>query len=54
MYNLLVVMHEQGKMLHPDQPAATFVKLAVDGIPQEIRGKTVAWDYATKAEGMTS
>lgn len=54
MYNLLVDMHKQGKMLHPDQPAATFVKLAVDGIPQEIRGKTVAWDYAAKVEEKAS
>lgn len=44
MYNFLVDLHSQGKLLHPDQPAATFVKLAMEGIPPEVRGQTVAWD----------
>lgn len=43
-YDFLTNLHEQGKMLLPDQPAASFVKLATDGIPQEIMGQTISWD----------
>jgi hypothetical protein len=44
MYHFLVDIHKQGNLLHPDQPAASLVKLALDGIPQDIRGQVVAWD----------
>ena len=45
MYDLLVDLHKHGKLLHPDKPAAAFVKLATEGIPEEIRGQTIAWDH---------
>jgi len=51
MYNHLVDMYKQGKLLHPGQPAASFVKIAVDEIPQEIRGPTMAWDDVRIATG---
>lgn len=53
MYDFLVDLHSQGKLLHPDQPAATFAKLAVEGIPPEVRGQTVAWD-STYVKGISS
>jgi hypothetical protein len=43
-YNWLVDLHKNGQLLHPDKPAASFAKLAVNGIPKEVIGKVVPWD----------
>lgn len=43
-YDWLVDLHKDGQLLHPDKPAASFAKLVVNGIPEEVIGKVVPWD----------
>lgn len=39
-----VGLYERGELLRPDQPAASFVKLALHGIPSTVVGQMVEWD----------
>jgi hypothetical protein len=43
-YNWLNDMYEKGELVNPEKPASTFAKLALRGVPPEVRGKVVAWD----------
>jgi hypothetical protein len=43
-YKWLADLHAKGQMLSPDQPASTFVKLALHGIPQAAAGKALYWN----------
>lgn len=43
-YNWLKDLYAKGGLLRPEQPARSFVHLAVNGIPPEIVGTVVPWD----------
>jgi hypothetical protein len=45
-YDWLNGLHNEGRLIKPEKPAATFAKLALKGVPTEARGKVVAWDDA--------
>ena len=45
-YNWLSSMHAQGELLRPEQPASSFVRLALKGVPKELNGKVIKWDNA--------
>ncbi len=43
-YDWLVNLHKDGHLLQPNQPASSFVKLVLNGIPEEVVGKVIPWD----------
>jgi hypothetical protein len=43
-YAWLDGLHKSKKLLDPAEPARSFVKLALNGIPRGVNGQVVAWD----------
>lgn len=43
-FSLLRDLHAGGRLLRPEQPASSFVKLALKGMPKSLNGQVVAWD----------
>ena len=45
-YEWLSTAHARGEMLKPEQPASSFTRLVVNGIPPDLKGQVIAWDDA--------
>ncbi|ETN36193.1 uncharacterized protein HMPREF1541_08470 [Cyphellophora europaea CBS 101466] len=43
-YKWLASLHAEGKLLRPEEPAGSFVKLALGGVPKVLNGLVVPWD----------
>jgi hypothetical protein len=43
-YNWLKQLHDTKGLVEPEQPASTFARLALHGVPEECKGEVVPWD----------
>lgn len=43
-HNWLTSLYSKGGLLRAEQPASSFVKLALNGIPKSLNGKVIPWD----------
>lgn len=43
-HNWLSSLYSNGGLLRAEQPASSFVKLALNGIPKSLNGKVIPWD----------
>lgn len=45
-YKWLASLHAEGKLLRPEEPAGSFVKLTLGRVPEGLNGLVVPWDDA--------
>jgi hypothetical protein len=43
-YDWLFSLHTEGELLRPEQPAHSFVTLALKGVPKSLNGMVISWD----------